>query len=125
MGYGWSHLTPDYDWGEAGEINNGNCNLVIAFPTKAGKDITVKDNVFYLSTYALVGGKNYGQEDEYPVSFSGNTYVQHNMGMLAEWPMKDDYSYQDTIYYNIGAKEAISELLGDKTPKILSPNNPQ
>ena len=122
MGYGWSHLTPDYDWGQAGEINNGNCSLMLNFPAKASKNIVVENNVFYLSRYALIWGASDGQTQEFPASFSGNAYVQNNMGLLAEWPLKADYSYQDKTYYNLVAKQSISKMLGDDSAITLMPS---
>ncbi len=124
MGYGWSHLKPDYDGGEEDQINNGNCNVVMGFPAKTGNNISVEDNVFYLSTYALVGGMMgpFGQEQEYTVSFSGNTYVQNNRGLLAEWPDRGNYSYWRRAFYNLSAKETIMELLGDDSAVVLTPD---
>ncbi|MDP4094671.1 MAG: right-handed parallel beta-helix repeat-containing protein [Bacillota bacterium] len=122
-GYGWSHQQPEYDWGVAGQINNGNCNMFFGFPAKAGKDIFVKNNVFYLSKYALVGCKEGGQvqKQRYQVSFSGNTFVQNTLGLLTEWQSPEDYRYIKTYYFNLNAKKTVSSVLSDKTAIVLLP----
>jgi len=122
-GYGWSHLVPEYNWGQIQPANNGNCNIYFAFPAKAGKAITVKNNVLYLSRYALVGGKNgrNGQKAQYPITFSGNTYVQHTFGLLLEYPPLEDFMYSKKHINNFNAKKTVADILGDKTGVVLEP----
>lgn len=122
-GYGWSHQTPDYDWGQAGQVNNGNCNIFFGYPAKAGNDIYVKNNVFYLSKYALVGGRigGDGQKQRYQINFSGNTYAQNTGGILAEWQPLEDYRYAKKYFFNINAKKTVTDVLGDKTGVVLEP----
>lgn len=119
-GYGWSHLEPGYEWGTAaGPANDGNCNLRIAYPAKAGKDIFIKNNVFYLSRYALVGGVYGPTVQPYQLSFSGNTYVQNNGSILAEWTLPEDGSHTKEYFYNNNAQNTIKNVLGDKTGVVL------
>ena len=120
-GYGWSHQIKEYDCGQAGDVNNGNCNFFFAFPARSGRDIYVKNNVFYLSKYALIGGKDgaSGQTKRYEVTFSGNTYVQNTLGILAQYPPLDDYKYSKIYLFNLNAKKTVTDILGDKTGMVL------
>lgn len=120
-GYGWSHRTIEYDWGQVGEVNNGNCNFFFGFPAKSVSDIFVKNNVFYLSKYALVGGKDgaSGQTQRYKITFSGNTYVQNTLGILAQYPPLDSYKYSKIYLFNLYAKKTVTDILGDKTGVVL------
>ncbi len=124
MGFGWSHLDLDYDWGYAGEPNNGNCVIMFGFPAKLGTNITVKNNVLYKSRYALVGGKPIvlGMKtipQRYQAKFSGNTYVQNIGGFLAEWGIPK--SGNDTMKYlfGINAEKTVKDVMGDKTGVVL------
>ncbi|MHB8128575.1 MAG: Ig-like domain-containing protein [Mobilitalea sp.] len=120
-GYGWSHLEPGYEWGPvAGPANDGNCNLRIAYPAKAGKDIFIKNNVFYLSRYALVGGVFGPTVQPYQLSFTGNTYVQNNGSILAEWTLPEDGSHTKKYFYNNNAQNTVTNVLGDKTGVVLT-----
>lgn len=119
-GYGWSHLVPEYEWGTAGPANDGNCNLRIAYPAKAGKDIYFKNNVFYLSRYALVGGEYGPIVQPYQLSFTGNTYVQNNGGILAGWTIPEDGSHTKKYFNNNNAQNTITNVLGDKTGVVLT-----
>ncbi|HWR19485.1 MAG TPA: right-handed parallel beta-helix repeat-containing protein [Clostridia bacterium] len=124
MGYGWSHLTPDYDWGVAGLPNNSNASLILAFPPAAGQNISVENNVFYLSRYSLIGERCGGNTEDYtayPASFSGNTYVQNNLGLLMDVPNGNCIV---NVFYSLDAKEQIAQLLGDTAAIISAPQMP-
>ena len=123
-GYGWSHQTADYDWGIPGPVNNGNCSMFFAFPTEASEDIQVKNNVFYLAKYALVGGKvgDQTKSKRYNVTFAGNTYVQNQGGALAEWAVPNDDDYMKNFPYNQDARKTVAEVLGDQTAVFFGMN---
>lgn len=122
-GYWWSHQTPEYDWGHIGTVNNGYSSLSLNFPAKAAKNIYVKNNVFYLSKYALLGAQAWekGQTNFMKINLSGNTYVQNTLGILAEWQPKDDCRDLKKYYFNGKSKSYVIDLLGDKTGKVLVP----
>lgn len=122
-GYGWSHQVPDCDWGYPGDINNGNCNILFGFPAKSGKDIYIKNNVLYLSTYGLVRGcplviGNQCKDQRYQITFSGNTYVQNVGGILAEWVISGADSAKKYLF-DINVEKTVSNVLGDKTGTVL------
>jgi hypothetical protein len=123
-GYGWSHQEEEINSSNSapGQINNGNCSLWFAFPDNTGENINVKDNVCYLCKYALVGGKQGATKaltKRYPVTFSGNTYVQDTFGLLTEWQPLDEPQLLHNYYFNINAGETVATVLGDKTAIVL------
>lgn len=120
-GYGWSHRELDYDWGQAGPVNNGNCSIFFGFPAKTGKDISVSNNILYLSKYALVGELQgrLQQNQRYPITFSGNTYVQNSMGLLAELQSPENYKIIKNYTFNMNAKKTITNVMGDKKGVVL------
>lgn len=124
-GYGWSHQGVDEDWGQTNALPNmGNSSIYFAFPPKSCTNINVINNVFYLSKYALVDGrekilpgKNVAQN--YDVNFSGNTYVQNTLGLLATWGIGKDESISQKYYYDLFTQKTVIGVLGDKTGKVL------
>ena len=124
MGFGWSHLDLDYNWGYASEPNNGNCVIMFGFPAKSGTNITVKNNVLYKSRYGLIGGKPIVAgftviPQQYQAKFSGNTYVQNIGGLLAEWGLPKSGNDTQKYYFGISAEKTVKEVLGDKTGVVL------
>ncbi len=114
-GYGWSHLTPEFDWGDESDVNNGNCNVNLGFSAVSGKNITFKNNVFYIGKYALIRDRREVYSDQFTVKFNGNTYVQNPFGTLIEWPNTGDIVYMKKYSNNPYAKQSLSTILGDKT----------
>ena len=120
-GYGWSHLTAEFDWGVAGPANNGNTNIMFGFPVQAGEGILVKDNVFFLSRYALVSNKSTAQARG--ITFSGNTYVQKDGGTIAEWALPGNEGTLTYLPCDSNAVQTVAEVLGDMTAKMFETNN--
>jgi hypothetical protein len=123
--YGWSHQELDEDWGSAGE--NSNCSIYFGFPDRCCSGIVVKNNIFYLAKYALVGGKPYVLNNQekaisYSVKFSGNSYVQNTCGILAEWGPADNENETKKYYYNLYAQNTVKNILGDHTGILLESN---
>ena len=124
MGFGWSHLVLDYNWGYASEPNNGNCVIMFGFPAKTGTNINVKNNLLYKSRYALVGGKplvvdNKTIPQQYRINFSGNTYVQNIGGFLLEWGLPKNGNDTKKYLFGINAEKTVKDVLGDKTSVVL------
>ena len=123
-GYGWSHLVPEYNWGSAEEVNNGNCAIMFGFPAKTGTNINIKNNIIFKSKYALVSGKplvvdNKTIPQQYRINFSGNTYVQNIGGLLAEWGLPKNGTDTQKYLYGIKAQKTVIDVLGDKTGVVL------
>ncbi len=123
--YGWSHQGLDEEWGIPGEFSAFSVGF--GFPDKCSSRIVVKNNVFYLSKYGIVGGKPYVLGDQekaisYSVKFSGNTYVQNTCGILAEWGTADDGNETKKYYYNLYAQNTVKKILGDYTGVLIESN---
>jgi hypothetical protein len=123
-GFGWSHLSADFDWGEPGPVNNGNTSIMFGFAPNAGENIQVNNNVLCLSCYALVSGKFGEQAQPYDASFSGNTYVQQDGGMLAEWTSPEDGGVVGAYYDHGDAKQTIGDILNDASAVVYSTKQP-
>ena len=120
-GYGWAHITADFDWGVAGPVNNGNSNLLFGFPARAGENVRVKDNVFCLSRYALVSNKSSDPEQS-DVFFSGNTYIQNDGGLLAEWISPGENGVMSRYLCDENGGQTIISVLNDEAGRALDVN---
>ena len=120
-GYGWSHLDTDIDWGVEEDVFELACNIFFGYKGTLGKDIYVKNNVFYQSKYALVGGLYSLDAQPYNVNFSGNTYVQNNNGILTQWISLESNKLVRSYYYSYNAQQIVNQVLGDKTGKVVLP----
>ena len=120
-GYGWSHLDTDIDWGVEEDVFELACNIFFGYKGTLGKDIYVKNNVFYQSKYALVGGLYSLDAQPYNVNFSGNTYVQNNNGILTQWISLESNKLVRSYYYSYNAQQIVKQVLGDKTGKVVLP----
>lgn len=124
-GYGWSHQGSDEDWGQAfSDPNMGNSSIYFAFPPDTCTNINVINNVFYLSKFSLVGGREMILPDrnvalDYDVNFSGNTYVQNTFGLLATWGKGEEEGVSQKYNYNLYAQKTVHDVLGDKTGFVL------
>ena len=95
--------------------------MFIGYPDVTGKNLNVINNVFYLGKYALIGGKNSNEVQQYKVNFSGNTYVQNTSGVLAEWATPGSNTHSVNYHFNLNAENTVRNILGDKTGVVLSP----
>lgn len=116
-GYGWSHQTPDLEWGYPSEINNGNSSITFGFPGHASEGIVVKNNVLYLNKYGLVGGKIGKRVEGYQAIFTGNTYIQNFGGIITEW-LSDSKATELTVQrWLFDPLKVIKSVLGDEKAK--------
>ncbi len=110
-GYGWFQgvLGKETPWGAAYQ-GHGNPN--------AAENFSMENNVFYLSTGPLIA--TVPAKEHLPV-MRGNTYVQHPGGILAIWPMEEEYvGYGITYPYSDKAADYVRDILGDETGIVLS-----
>ena len=79
----------------------------------AAENFRIVDNVFYLSTGALL---QTGAPEKWQPELDGNTYVQNDGGVLVVWPSRG-YQIQHLYYYNAGrdaVTHVIRDVLGDE-----------
>lgn len=111
-GYGWfmGILGKDNYWGAAYQGHN--------YPNVA-ENFRMENNVFYLSTGPLISTA--AAKEHRPV-MSGNTYVQHPGGILAQWPMGDEYDESNVMMYPYSDKAAdyVRDILGDENGIVYS-----
>lgn len=112
----WSHY---YDG-----LDNGGAQILIS--NNAGnRNIKYINNVFYESLdNPIVMYYNY--DPKQPVTFSGNTYIQLNGGLLINYKhsiknKSGKYGLQEEglYYYNDDALHTINSVLGDSTATVL------
>ena len=80
----------------------------------AAENFRIVDNVFYLSTGALL---QTGAPEKWLPELDGNTYVQNDGGILIVWPSEEGYQMQYPYYYNADrdtVTDVIRDVLGDK-----------
>ena len=111
-GYGWfmGILGKDNYWGAAYQGHN--------YPN-VSENFRMENNVFYLSTGPLISTA--AAKENRPV-LNGNTYVQHPGGILAQWPMGDEYDEFGVMKYPYSDKAAdyVRDILGDKNGIVFS-----
>ena len=84
--------------------------------------ISITDNVFYLSDYALV---TMGLSEENRLYFNGNTYVQNKNGIIVNPYMMNNYSWRYPLGGELFAindemfRYSVEEIIGDKNATIL------
>ncbi len=84
----------------------------------AAENFRIVDNVFYLSTGALL---QTGAPEKWQPELDGNTYVQNDGGVLVVWRLKG-YQMQYLYYYNAGrdaVTHVIRDVLGDENGTAL------
>ena len=87
------------------------CDIDFGTYRNRSENVSITDNVFYLSHAALVYGNI--PSDNMP-TFSGNTYAQYNRGMMAIWNSYR-YGFPDTVTY---AEHFVRDILGDQTGMV-------
>ncbi len=112
----WSHF---YDG-----LDNGGAQILIS-NNPGNRNIKYINNVFYESLdNPIVTYYNY--DPKQPITFSGNTYIQLNGGLLIDY---EHYTKNksgkyvlhkgDIYYYNDDALQTINSVLGDRTATVL------
>jgi len=108
-GYGWASKQYNKEKDSAAYQGHAQPN--------AAENFRIINNVFYLSTGSLI---NTGAPKEWQPVLDGNTYVQHEGGVLAYWTTDDGYGHPETfIYESATALDIIYNILGDENGVIL------
>ena len=108
-GYGWGHQRPNQDWDAAIQMHTYPYEFI---------DVSITGNTLYQSRTALI--ICWAGNENRPV-FSGNTYVQDNLGYLTFYRgVGVDREQYPTYIYDYSAADTVRDILGD-TSAVVAP----
>lgn len=115
-GYGWS-CSKDYNFTWGDEAYEGNAITLWDGPN-INDGITIKNNTLYLSKFALV---HMGMDHKNQPTFSGNTYVQNQNGVIAYMRNTDNaVQVRNIALSDTNSRIICTKYLGDQTANVLS-----